>query len=394
MSPARERRFWRAVLGGAAAGGRRRSGARGRGCGPAAGGAAQPPAARRRRGAAPDAGRGGDVDGRARAAQRLRERHGAWRRHGDRELGRRPHPGHGGAGRRRGRRRRRRRRGAVGGPRRRVGRLAAAALLRARSWAPRRWARRRAPATGPANQSTPSGSGTGIGAGVCEGRSTTAPRAGPVGAGSSTGTPASLADEPLEVELGDDAERGEVLEVGVVDHLARACGGRRRGAAARSPRRGSRPGARRAACSRARRRVSSGGSCSSMRPHSSMRRMPSMSRPWVETWMRSARSMGLNSSSNLPSLPVEQPVEGVLAGEPPELGVDDLAVPEVDDAASCGRPRLDGAGLAAHLEGLHQVDHAHVGEAAGEAGLESLRLEPLLLLLLERIFTRVTISLM
>src|SRR5690606_13268029 len=75
---------------------------------------------------------------------------------------------------------------------------------------------------------------------------------------------------------------------------------------------------------------------------------------------------------------VEHPVEGVLAAQPAQLRVDDLAFLEVDDAGALAL-ELDGAGLAADLEGLHEIDDAHVRERAREPGLRLAALGALLL---------------
>jgi hypothetical protein len=78
-----------------------------------------------------------------------------------------------------------------------------------------------------------------------------------------------------------------------------------------------------------------------------------MSRPWVETL------------------------------EAPQLRVDDAALLEVDGADALALDG-DGARLAADLERLDQIHHAHVRQAAGEAALGRLPLfDPLLLRLLE-----------
>ena len=206
-----------------------------------------------------------------------------------------------------------------------------------------------------------------------------------------------LLDDPLEVELGDDSGRRQVVEVRRRRPPAPASACRRRGGAGRSPRRGSRPAARRAACSRSRRRVSSGGSCSSMRPHSSMRRMPSMRSPWVDSAIFSARSMVLElDARSCPRCAVEQPVEGGLAREPAELRVEDLAVAEVADRrAPFLSLDLDGARLAAHLEGLDEVHHAHVAESCRRSWPAlSFFSSRSFSRFWRRIFTRVTISLM
>src|SRR5690606_16063974 len=80
---------------------------------------------------------------------------------------------------------------------------------------------------------------------------------------------------------------------------------------------------------------------------------------------------------------VEHPVEGVLSLEAPQLGVDDAAFAEVDDAVALATD-VDGPRLPADVEGLHQIDHAHVGEGSREAALRVLApLQLLLLRLLE-----------
>src|SRR5690606_10710451 len=66
-------------------------------------------------------------------------------------------------------------------------------------------------------------------------------------------------------------------------------------------------------------------------------------------------------------LPVEQAVERVLTHQAAELSVEDLALAEVDAGRLArGLGEADRPRLPAHLEGLDEVDHTHVGEAAGK----------------------------
>src|SRR5215468_9125462 len=67
--------------------------------------------------------------------------------------------------------------------------------------------------------------------------------------------------------------------------------------------------------------------------------------------------------------PDEQAIHRVLALQPAELGVDDLAVPKVDRRAPALAGEVDDAGFSTYFNGLNQVNDRHVGELAGELGL-------------------------
>ncbi len=85
-------------------------------------------------------------------------------------------------------------------------------------------------------------------------------------------------------------------------------------------------------------------------------------------------------------VPGEQAVDRVLAHQVAGLGVDHLAVAKVDGGAAAGGAlEVDHAGLAADLDGLDEVDHAHVGDVAGKArAAVALSLDPLALGALEQ----------
>ena len=106
--------------------------------------------------------------------------------------------------------------------------------------------------------------------------------------------------------------------------------------------------------------MSSPGSCSLRRPHSSRRRLR-RHRDHLAPANRAEHHL------ELALVPRQQPVDRVLALQGPGLGVDHLAVAEVDRRLLAGLAgEVDQAGLAADLDGLDQVDHRHVADAAGE----------------------------
>ncbi|MEZ4312197.1 MAG: hypothetical protein R3F14_29565 [Polyangiaceae bacterium] len=67
-------------------------------------------------------------------------------------------------------------------------------------------------------------------------------------------------------------------------------------------------------------------------------------------------------------VPDEGAVDGLLAAQAAKDGVDALAVAEEDVRLVRLVLEVHDAALAVHLEGLDEVDHAHVGDRAGEAG--------------------------
>src|SRR5690606_26547258 len=98
-----------------------------------------------------------------------------------------------------------------------------------------------------------------------------------------------------------------------------------------------------------------------------------------------AATHGAELDLELALVPRQQPVDRVLALQRAGLGVDHLAVAEVDRGLSVrAAGELDDARLAADLDGLDDVDHGHVGDAAGEAGAVLLEIEELTLPLLQQ----------
>ena len=72
--------------------------------------------------------------------------------------------------------------------------------------------------------------------------------------------------------------------------------------------------------------------------------------------------------------PDEETVDGLLAPQPSDLGVDDLAVLEPDVAEARAALEGDRAALARDLECLEEVDHGHLVDRSGEARSERRRL--------------------
>ena len=66
-------------------------------------------------------------------------------------------------------------------------------------------------------------------------------------------------------------------------------------------------------------------------------------------------------------VPDERAVDGLLAAEAAELGVDHLAVAEVDVPLLAAAAKVNDAALPRYLEGLEQIDHGHVRRRPGEA---------------------------
>ncbi len=81
----------------------------------------------------------------------------------------------------------------------------------------------------------------------------------------------------------------------------------------------------------------------------------------------SSLDTGQNSTSNVPGGPDQRPIHGLFTAQLPELRVDHLAVAKIN--ARFAAPVVDArdAALATDLEGLQQIDHAHVLERAAEA---------------------------
>src|SRR5690606_1520679 len=84
-------------------------------------------------------------------------------------------------------------------------------------------------------------------------------------------------------------------------------------------------------------------------------------------------------------VPDEEAIDRGLAAELAELGVLERAVLEVDGAAPSARGEVEHAALAADVDRLEQIDHAHVGEGPAETGLgpHGLALEGFALVALE-----------
>ncbi len=84
--------------------------------------------------------------------------------------------------------------------------------------------------------------------------------------------------------------------------------------------------------------------------------------------MTSSLEIALNSTSNVASFQMSDPVDRLFAPKAPELRVDDLPVAEVDVRLLRRPAQVNDAALARDLERLQEVDHRHVLRRSREAG--------------------------
>ena len=172
------------------------------------------------------------------------------------------------------------------------------------------------------------------------------------------GRGAQLADEAFEVQLADDAEGGQVLEVGVFHH----------------------PGERAAAVKQTQQRVHlvrnlaqpfgelavinledgfQGGQLLQHPPPLVQPPHPLEQQPLGRDFDSVGAFHRLEADVELALEGVENPVEGILADQLAELGIDHPPIAEVDGAGVLSFD-VHLACLPPHLEGLDQVHHAHV----------------------------------